>query len=174
MRFLVLSAAVCGLMTFVAPAMAQEDVGSPSSDTAYLGLSIGDYDIFHNNDAADFRLDYTFADAFFWKLKPYVGVEATDDGSLWGGGGVKADFMLAPNIYLTPSLGAGLYAQGDSDKDLGHVIEFRTQLEGGYQFQNGHRLGLSFSHISNAGLDDTNPGTEVLGITYQIPVGNLF
>ncbi len=39
---------------------------------------------------------------------------------------------------------------------------------------NGSRLGLAFGHISNAGLDDDNPGTEILNLYYHIPVGNLF
>lgn len=173
MRNLVLLAAFCGLAAFTTPARAQDsDTGS---DPAYLGLAVGYYDIFDDDDAAtDFRVDYTSGNPFFWKLKPFVGLEATTDGSIWAGGGVKADFKLAPNIYLAPSLGAGLYAQGGSDKDLGSVLEFRTQLEGGYEFTNGHRVGAYISHMSNAGIDDDNPGTEVMGVEYHIPVGSMF
>ena len=31
------------------------------------------------------------------------------------------------------------------------------------------RLGLAFQHISNAGIDDENQGTESLVLTYAIP-----
>ena len=71
---------------------------------------------------------------------------------------------------LTPSLAAGLYEDGDG-KDLGHIVEFRSSLELAYRFDNRARLGLSFYHLSNASLDDNNPGTEVFSLNYSIPLG---
>lgn len=162
----------CSLLT--APAFAQDETQG-SMDSSYLSLGIGQFDLFDGDDTAtDFRLEYRHNDKLFWEIKPWGGLEATTDGTIWAGGGVLADFKLAPNIYVTPSVGAGLYAQGGSDKDLGSVLEFRSQLEGGYEFINGHRLGVAFSHMSNAGIDDTNPGTEMLNLYYHIPVSNLF
>lgn len=170
MKKLALLAAVCGLFAMSAPAMAQESV-----DTSYLSFGAGIWDVVdHDDTATDFRVEYRHGTPLFWKIKPWGGVEFTTDGSVWGGAGVLADFKLTDNIYITPSLGAGLYAQGSSDKDLGHVIEFRSQLEAGYEFDNLHRLGLSFSHLSNAHLDSENPGTEVLNVYYHMPIGSLF
>jgi lipid A 3-O-deacylase len=165
----VFMAVLGGLLGFGIPAQAQE-----STDLSYLSLGLGAYEVLDSDTSADVRVEYRHGTPLFWKIKPWAGLEATTDGSIWGGGGVLADFNLADNIYLTPSLGVGLYTDGGSDTDLGSPIEFRSQLEGGYQFLNGHRVGVAFSHISNAGLDNDNPGTEILNLYYHIPVGNLF
>lgn len=162
---LMLLAVFCGL-TLAQPAMAQ--------DSSYISFGAGVWDITQDDDmATDFRVEYRHGDSLFWKIKPWAGLEATTDGSVWGGGGILADFNLTDNIYVIPSFGVGLYAQGSSDKDLDHVVEFRSQLEGGYQFMNGHRLGVAFSHTSNADLGDDNPGTEVLNLYYSIPLSGL-
>ena len=51
-------------------------------------------------------------------------------------------------------------------------VEFLSQLELGYLFDNNHRIGIAGGHISNAGLGDRNPGTEILNVYYHIPVGS--
>ena len=70
---------------------------------------------------------------------------------------------------VTGSFGAGYYAEGGGT-DLGHEIEFRSQIEVAYRFDDRSRLGLAFSHISNASIGDTNPGVEVLNDYYSIPL----
>jgi hypothetical protein len=47
-------------------------------------------------------------------------------------------------------------------------------VELGYQFDNRTRLALAFSHASNAHLDGTNPGVEVLSLYYHLPLDVLF
>lgn len=159
-----------GLLGFGIPAQAQE-----SADPSYLSLGLGVWDITQSDDTAtDVRVEYRHGTPLFWKIKPWAGLEATTDGSIWGGAGVLADFKPADNIYITPSFGVGLYTDGGSEKDLDYPIEFRSQIEGGYQFMNGHRVGLAFGHISNADLGDDNPGTEILNLYYHMPIGNLF
>ncbi len=148
---------------------------SDSTDHAWLSFGAGYYDMLDGDDSAgDFRVEYRHGDKFLWELKPWGGAELTTDGTFWMGGGVLADFKMAPSIYITPSIGAGIYAQGSSHKDLGSAIEFRTGVEGGYEFMNGHRLGVALSHMSNAGIDDQNPGAETLNLYYHMPIGNLF
>ena len=39
----------------------------------------------------------------------------------------------------------------------------------GFRFDDRSRLSLSLDHLSNAGLDDKNPGTEALVLTYAVP-----
>lgn len=142
-------------------------------DQALLAGGVGVFDLIQDDDTAmDFRIEYRHGSGL-WIFKPWFGLEATSDGALYGLGGVLADFNLSPNIVLTPSFGVGAYAEGDG-KDLGHVIEFRSQIEVAYRFDNASRLGLAFSHISNAGLGTENPGTEVINLYYALPVGSLF
>lgn len=176
-------------LTIVAfPAMAQENLTesdhvseepasrySDTTDHSWLSLGAGYYDIFDGDGGAwDFRAEYRHSEKLIWEIKPWGGAELTSDGSVWVGAGLLADFKMAPSIYVTPSVGVGLYAQGGADKDLGSPIEFRTGVEGGYEFMNGHRMGVAFSHMSNADIGDENPGAETLNVYYHVPVGDLF
>lgn len=175
MKKLMFMAALCGFVALSGSANAQDENPLLSAEPAYLSLGVGVYDVTQGDDrATDFRVEYRHDEALFWKIKPWGGVEATTDGSIWAGVGILADMKLAQNIYLTPSFGAGLYARGSSHKDLDNALEFRSQLEAGYEFDNTHRLGVAFGHISNAGLGDDNPGTEILNLYYHVPVGSMF
>lgn len=140
---------------------------------AVLSGGVGWYDfVQQDNEAGDFRLEYRHGEDFLW-LKPWGGLEVNWDGSVWGGVGFLLDITFFDTIVLTGSFAPGLWAEGDG-KDLGHVVEFRSQVELGYQFENKSRLSLAFSHISNANLDSTNPGTEVLSLYYHLPLERVF
>jgi len=155
-----------GLLLAV-PAWAEE------SEPALLALGLGYYDIHQQDEtAADLRLEFR-ADLALWIFRPWLGVEVTSDGAVYGLGGFLADIPLGPRLRLTPSLGAGAYYNGDG-KDLGHAVQFRSQIELGYRFQDGQRLALAFSHISNASLSSQNPGTEILTLYYMVPLDLLF
>lgn len=141
----------------------------------YLSFGGGSFNILNvldRDSAGEFRLEYRPDIDLGWNFKPWGGVEITENGSVWGGGGVLLDFEFANNFYFTPSFGAGLYSHGDGDLDLSHSIEFRSQVEVGYEFETGNRFGVAFSHISNASLDDHNPGAEILSVYYHMPIGN--
>lgn len=155
-------------------AYACEIKASQAQSTGFLGLSIGYFGALQDDKAIDFRAEYRPDSHVFLKgLKPWMGLQLTTDATLWAGGGLLYDFELSPKWRLTPSLGVGYYAQGHSDLDLGHPIEFRTQLELAYEFSSGQRAALAFSHMSNAGLSDDNPGTEVIGLYWHIPLGKF-
>ncbi len=134
----------------------------------YLSVGIGANDAADNEEAADFRIEYRPGHKYWKDLKPWAGAEITSEGSIWGGGGVLYDYEFTPQWYVIPNIGIGAYAQGSSNKDLGGAIELRSQLELAYKLENKDRIGLAFSHISNAGLNNKNPGTEVLNAYYHI------
>ncbi len=134
-----------------------------------IGVGVGYYDIFDEDEAADIRVEYRAGTPCLWEIKPFAAAHITTDGALYGLGGLYADFELSPEWTLTPSIGAGLYSDGDG-KDLGHTIEFRSQLELGYNFQNGSRVSTGLAHISNASLGNRNPGTEILSLNYYFPL----
>ena len=140
---------------------------------AVISGGVGWYDFkVQDDEAVDFRLEYRHGEDFLW-LKPWGGLEVTSDGSVWGGIGVLVDITFFDSVVLTGSVAPGLWSRG-SGKDLGQVVEFRSQVELGYQFENRSRLSVAFSHISNAELDSTNPGTEVLNLYYHLPLDVLF
>ncbi len=156
---------VSALSLFAAPAMAQQ-----ASNTPYISLGAGYYDILDDDGAADFRLEYRPGQSILIdNLQPWLGAEVTSDASVWVGVGLLYDWQVTDNFYVAPSFGVGFYDEGNSDKDLDYPLEFRSQLEAGYEFANEHRVGLAFGHISNASLGDDNPGTEILNAYWHIP-----
>ena len=135
-----------------------------------FSFSLGHYDLIdQENQAVDIRGELRFKQQVLGFLHPCVGLEFTSDRALYGAAGMLADISLGEKWHVIPSLGAGLYADGNG-KQLGHTIQFRSQLELSYEFENKHRFGVSFSHLSNCHLDDDNPGSEVLALTYSIPL----
>ncbi|MEE8500204.1 MAG: acyloxyacyl hydrolase [Kiloniellales bacterium] len=146
--------------------------GVRADDPSFLTLGLGYFDMNkQDNEAVDFRLEYRHGQKF-WIFKPWIGVEATSDGAVYGAAGVLIDVFLGNRFVLTPSFGAGYYEEGDG-KDLGHEIEFRSQIEVSYRFDDRSRLGLAFSHISNASIGADNPGVEILNVYYSVPLEGL-
>lgn len=157
------AAGFCGLVAALsAPASA--------ADKDLLTLGVGSYDVIQNEDTtAAFQLEY-LSGRKLWVFNPFAGVMGTLDSAVYGYGGIALDLKLSDHWVLTPSFAAGLYAKGDG-RDLGSPIEFRSAIALNYEFDNGVRAGLQFYHLSNAGLTEQNPGTEVLLATYGIPLG---
>ena len=141
-----------------------------ADDPAFLAISAGYFDINDDYDAFEGRLEYRH-DKKFWIFKPFVGVMATSDEAVHGYAGVLVDIYFGRRWVLTPSFAPGLYRDGDG-KDLGGTVQFRSQLEFSYRFDDRSRLGISVNHISNASIYDSNPGTESVAITYAIPLGH--
>jgi hypothetical protein len=98
-----------------------------------------------------------------------LGLVANTDGGLFGYAGLYSDLSCG-KFYLTPQLAFGGYHEGDSS-DLGGVFQFRLSLDLAYRFDNGHRLGVRGGHISNAGVNERNPGEEEVLLTYSFPLG---
>ncbi len=154
--------------------------------TNVFGLGIYDikFDGSDRNQATDFRYEYRSDESLldigpkednFFFLKPFFGVEFTNDSASYFLTGIYFEDNLGElfegdksKFFLTPSFGAGIYDDG-SGKKLGNDLQFRTALEVSYELLNKNRIGISFSHISNANLGDKNPGVEILSLSYQIP-----
>jgi len=142
-------------------------------DKDLLALGAGWFDLFKRDDqAADFRLEYRSRHEL-WFLKPWAGIEATGDGAFYGVAGLLADVHLTDRIILTPSAGVGAYENGDG-KDMGNVLQFRTQGELAYEFESGARVALAVSHISNARTSNGNPGAEILTLYVMMPIRGFF
>ena len=72
--------------------------------------------------------------------------------------GIETNYKLG-RLNITPSFTPGLYAKGDG-KDLGSVIEFKSDLQLSYDVGESMNLGMSYNHVSNASLGDKNPGAN--------------
>lgn len=142
-----------------------------AEDPAYLRGGVGVYDIFHNNTAGDFDIEYQ-TDRI-WYIRPVVGFEFTTDAATYFYGGFNFDIPVGSHIVIELGSAVGHYSNGNG-KDLGNAVEFRSGGEIALRLRNQARLGLALHHISNAHLGNHNPGTEIIGVTYSIPMGYLF
>lgn len=141
-------------------------------DPDFLAFSLGAFDVTDDETTVEGRIEYR-SDLELWIFKPFAGVMAHGDAGFYGYAGVLIDIYWGRRIVTTLSFAPGLYERGDG-KDLGSALEFRSQIELGYRFDDRSRLAVSFSHMSNASIDDRNPGTESLMLTYAIPFDRLF
>jgi lipid A 3-O-deacylase len=97
-------------------------------------------------------------DTFLGNLSPITGGMITADSASYIYTGVQAQYKLGA-INFTPSFAPGLYFEGDG-KDLGHVIEFKSELQFSFNVFQNSELGFSYNHLSNASLGDKNPGAN--------------
>ena len=99
-----------------------------------------------------------YKDTFLGTLSPVTGFLVTGDTATYLYTGVQAEYNLG-KINLTPSFTPGLYGQGDG-KDLGHLVEFKSELQLSFDLFKDSELGFSYNHISNASLGEKNPGAN--------------
>ena len=59
----------------------------------------------------------------------------------------------------------GYYNQGDG-KDLGHGLEFKSEVQVSVDFGESSSLGMSYNHLSNASLGDKNPGANNYSLNF--------
>lgn len=104
-----------------------------------------------------------------WRIHPAVGFGFGEKRAYYLFADLRRDFYLSPDWIITPSFGAGFF-DGRGALNLGYDLEFRSALALFYHFNSRQRLGLSFSHLSNASLSDYNPGTETLSLVFSQPL----
>lgn len=96
--------------------------------------------------------------SFLGTLSPITGFMITENNAGYVYTGVQAQYSIG-NLNITPSFSPGLYGEGDG-KDLGHVLEFKSELQLSLDLFSNSELGFSYNHISNASLSDKNPGAN--------------
>ena len=96
--------------------------------------------------------------SFLGTLSPITGGMLTADNAVYLYTGVQADYDIGL-LKLTPSFTPGIYNQGNG-KDLGHIIEFKSELQLSMDLSKNSMFGMSYNHISNASLGSKNPGAN--------------
>ena len=96
--------------------------------------------------------------SFLGTLSPITGFMITENNAGYIYTGVQAQYSIG-NLNITPSFSPGLYGEGDG-KDLGHVLEFKSELQLSLDLFSNSELGFSYNHISNASLGEKNPGAN--------------
>ena len=123
----------------------------------------GSYDYDDDNTSTLYGLNYHLSDNAFSifnliDLNPVIGGFVTAKSATMFYSGFETN-IGQDSIYLNLSSSAGIYSNGDG-KDLGNVLQFKSEVNLFYKLGKSSRVGLGSHHISNAGLSSVNPGTN--------------
>ena len=102
--------------------------------------------------------------SFLGTLSPVNGIMITADNASYFYTGVQAQYKMG-KLNIVPSFTPGIYNEGDG-KDLGHPIEFKSELQVSLDIFSNSELGFSYNHLSNASLGDKNPGANSYMINF--------
>ena len=97
-------------------------------------------------------------DTFLGNISPITGGFITENSAAYIYTGFEWNIDLGA-LKFTPSFAPGLYHKGDG-KDLGHVLEFKSEVQFSYAFSKNSEIGISYNHVSNASIGDKNPGAN--------------
>ena len=128
-----------------------------------FNAALGNFDFSDKNKKSS-MLDLTYGfterniDSSIGQIKPLMGAFITGDNAAMAYAGAKIDYRLG-TLMITPSFTPGLYSKGDG-KDLGNILEFKSQVNIGLDLGLSTILSIGYSHISNASLGDKNPGAN--------------
>jgi len=108
--------------------------------------------------------DELFRESFLGRLSPITGGFLTENNAFYFYTGAQTEYEVG-SFTITPSFAPGYYNSGDG-KDLGHVLEFKSEIQMSLNLSDSSELGMSYNHISNASLGDKNPGANSYMINF--------
>ena len=169
------------LLTFSAARADTDTFKQP--DLVSFGVGYRDFDkSAAKRQSADFRGEYRWGLSMLplispwfksWdnavQFHPFAGLEVGSLGQGYLTGGWAMDWYMTKHLIFTWSEGAGLYEGGNAVR-LGSFLEFRSQAEFGWRFDNEVRFTAEISHISNAKITKFNPGSEIAGFYLHVPI----
>ena len=130
---------------------------------------IGNFDFSDDKQSAvlfgfQFQNETLERSTFLGNISPITGGFITENSAAYIYSGIEWNIGMG-SFMFTPSFAPGLYAEGDG-KDLGHVLEFKTEVQLSYNVTEKTNFGMSYNHISNASLGDKNPGANSYMFNY--------
>ena len=99
-----------------------------------------------------------YNDTFLGNLSPITGALITADNASYFYTGIQAQYKIGA-LNFTPSFTPGFYNKGNG-KDLGHALEFKSEIQLSLDLPKESQFGFSYNHLSNASLGDKNPGAN--------------
>ena len=146
---------------FFSPLLSEEK-NKVNSNHQY-NFFIGNFDFSDDKQAAllfgfQHQNEMLKRDSFFGNISPITGGFITENSAAYIYSGIEWNINMG-SFEFTPSFAPGLYHEGDG-KDLGHVLEFKTEVQLSYSFSKDTSFGISYNHVSNASLGDKNPGAN--------------
>ena len=129
-----------------------------------LNFFIGNFDFSDDKQKAilvgfQHQNENLYRDTFLGNVSPITGGFVTENSAVYVYTGIEWNVDVGEKILFTPSFAPGLYHEGDG-KDLGHILEFKSEVQFSYVASNNTSFGVSYNHVSNASLGDKNPGAN--------------
>ena len=106
-----------------------------------------------------------FRETLLGKFSPISGAFMTGNNSIYLYTGIEGQYGVGP-LKILPSFSPGYYEKGNG-KDLGSVLEFKSEIKIGFDIFENSKIGYSYSHISNNDWGESNPGTDNQQITFS-------
>ena len=136
-----------------------EEKNKVNSDHQY-NFFIGNFDFSDDKQAAvlfgfQHQNELLKRDTFLGNISPITGGFVTENSAAYIYSGIEWNIDMG-SFEFTPSFAPGLYHEGDG-KDLGHVLEFKTEVQLSYRVSDNTNFGMSYNHVSNTSLGDKNP-----------------
>jgi len=143
--------------------------GDKQSNETELNFFTGMFDFSDHKQKAGIigfqhQNDDLFRESFLGRLSPITGGFLTANNAFYVYTGAQAEYDLG-SFTITPSFAPGYYSSGDG-KDLGHVLEFKSEIQMSLNLSDTTEFGMSYNHISNASLGDKNPGANSYMINF--------
>ena len=134
-----------------------------SDDNHQLNFFIGNFDFSDHKQAAvlfgfQHQNEDLNRDTLIGNISPITGGFVTENSAAYIYTGFEWNIDMG-SLTFTPSFAPGLYHEGDG-KDLGHVIEFKSEVQFSYEISKNSKIGFSYNHLSNASIGDKNPGAN--------------
>ena len=154
------------LKTFIfSSVLALNSLNYSFADDARSGINFysGTFDFSDNKKSStlfgiEHQNENLYRDTIFGRITPVSGAMITQDTATYIYTGVETNYSIG-KLNITPSFTPGLYSKGDG-KDLGHPLEFKSEVQMSIDLSEGTNLGMSYNHVSNASLGDKNPGAN--------------
>ena len=150
------------LFTIFSSPLLSEEKDKSNSDRQN-NFFIGNFDFSDDKQAAllfgfQHQNESLERDTFLGNISPITGGFITENSAAYIYSGIEWNIDMGL-FEFTPSFAPGLYYEGDG-KDLGHILEFKTEIQFSYKYSENTNFGVSYNHISNASLGDKNPGAN--------------
>ena len=149
------------LMSFSLPSFANSE--DKQLNETELNFFTGMFDFSDTKQASallgfQHQNDNLFRNSFLGKISPITGGFFTEKSAFYLYTGAQAEYNLGL-FKITPSFAPGFYNSGNG-KDLGSILEFKSEIQMSLNLSDSTEFGMSYNHISNASLGTKNPGAN--------------
>lgn len=144
--------------------------GAAQAQSVILGAGFADFSSGAGDDQAVLSLEYQhrpFYEATRFSASWGAALTVDTDGDTHLGIGLVGLYTFADRWFIEGSVLPGYYDAASSRNDLGGEFQIRSLLGLGYTLDNGNKVSLALSHISNASTHEVNPGVNSVLLRYH-------